>query len=474
MSSAQDEKIVGLQGQVKKLQSQKDSLLKELDAVEDRFEKTNRLYRKYFPVIIDSVVTGDNSFSRSCRELSIALKKGDSEGKIEYIFEQLKTAMLKEDLGPVSSPRKKGLFSALVKGGPESFPESFIDEYKQSYHDVVNKLRSNLDKKYTGKLDNITIRIKTAEDTGDISDIRESVFNLILFYISDTNQDREKVNSFVQEVVGKILDIESRFATSYQHTDSMFQTSEKFNSVLTVEMKGLKQTSDVTSSLDELKIEVSDRLGSIENALQKKQAKDRAIKEMVEKNRHAFKSGFVKLKQELDEATKYSEELEKKLILDQLTGAYNRRAYDKRIEDEMARFLRYGTCFSLLLMDVDKFKLINDNYGHAIGDKCLQEIIKRTMPLLRTNDMLARYGGEEFVVIMPETDSKGAKEAAEKIRQTIEKIEFIYKKDKVKVTVSIGVSQSKKGDTKHQQVFERSDIAVYKAKEQGRNQVFAN
>jgi len=181
MSSAQDEKIVGLQGQVKKLQSQKDSLLKELDAVEDRFEKTNRLYRKYFPVIIDSVVTGDNSFSRSCRELSIALKKGDSEGKIEYIFEQLKTAMLKEDLGPVSSPRKKGLFSALVKGGPESFPESFIDEYKQSYHDVVNKLRSNLDKKYTGKLDNITIRIKTAEDTGDISDIRESVFNLILF-----------------------------------------------------------------------------------------------------------------------------------------------------------------------------------------------------------------------------------------------------------------------------------------------------
>jgi len=93
---------------------------------------------------------------------------------------------------------------------------------------------------------------------------------------------------------------------------------------------------------------------------------------------------------------------------------------------------------------------------------------------LRKNDMLARYGGEEFMVIMPQTDSKGAKEAAEKIRKTIEKIEFIYKKDKVKVTVSIGVSQSREGDKKHQEIFERADIAVYQAKEKGRNRVLVN
>ena len=236
-------------------------------------------------------------------------------------------------------------------------------------------------------------------------------------------------------------------------------------------MKGLKQESDVALSLDALKVEIAHRLLSIEKALQKKQTIDQAVKDAAEKNRQAFKSGFVKLKRKLDEATKHSKELEKKLNRDQLTGAYNRRAYDKRIEEEMARFLRYGRQFSLLLIDADKFKLINDNYGHAIGDKCLQEIIKRTQPLLRKTDMLARYGGEEFMVIMPETDSNGAKEAAEKIRQTIEKIEFIYKKKKVKVTVSIGVSQSRGGDKNHHQIFERSDIAVYKAKEQGRNRV---
>ncbi len=470
MSSAQDERLMTLQDQVKKLQTQKDTLLKELDAVEERFERTNRLYRRYFPVIIDTLAIGDTSFSRVCQELSQALKKGESEGKIEYIFEQIKTAMLKEDIKPSSGKKKKGLFASLLKGDSTSF----IDDYKHSYHDVVNNLRSNLDKKYAGKLDKITARINAAQDTDDISDIRETVFSLIFVYISDTSQDREKVNTFVREVVSKILEIESRLATTYQQTDDMFHSNEGFESVLSTQVRGLQQTSDVASDLEALKIQVSEHLASIESALEKKQAKDRAIREVAEKNRHAFKTGFAKLKQELDEATQYSEELEKKLNQDQLTGANNRRAYDKKIEDEMERFLRYKTHFSLLLIDADKFKLINDNYGHAIGDKCLQEIIRRTMPLLRKNDMLARYGGEEFVVIMPETDGEGAREAAEKIRQTIEKIEFIYKKDKVKVTVSIGVTQSREGDENHEQIFKRSDIAVYQAKEQGRNRVVLN
>ncbi len=470
MSSPAEEKIFALQEQVKKLQSQKDSLLKELDTVEERFEKMDQMYRKSFPVIIDSVATGEDLFSNTCKDLSQALKKGESEGRISYILEQLKAAIFKEGFTPPAAKQKKGLFSILKKGSSLSF----IDEYKLSYHEVVNNLRSNLDEKYTGKLDNITVRIKTAADTSDISEIRESVFSLIFVYISDTNQDRGKVNAFVQEVVGKILDIESNLSASYQQTDTMFQTNDRFESVLDAEMKRLKQTSDVASSLDMLKTQVSERLASIENALQKKQAKDRAIRDVAEKNRQSFKSGFSKLKQELDEATRYSEELERKLNQDQLTGAFNRRAYDKRIDDEMERFLRYGSSFSLLLIDADRFKLINDNYGHAIGDKCLQEIIKRTLPLLRKNDMLSRYGGEEFVVIMPETDLDGGREVAEKIRQTIEKIEFIYKKDKVKVTVSIGVSQVRAGDKHHLQVFERADIAVYQAKAKGRNQVIAN
>ncbi len=349
--------------------------------------------------------------------------------------------------------------------------DTFIDDFKLSYQELINSLKSTLDKKYAPELETLNSRILMTKDSNDINDIRENIFDLIFRYISETSQDREKVNTFIREIVGKILEIETKLASSFEHTRSLVSSNQGFESVLSLEMAGLKETTDMSASLDDLKTKITQGLTSIEKALRKKQHVDQAINKLAEKNRSSFKTGFVKLKKQLADATRYSEEREKKINQDQLTGAFNRRAYDKKIDDEMARFLRYGNLFSLLLIDADKFKNINDRYGHAIGDRCLQEIIKRTHPLLRKNDMLARYGGEEFVIVMPETDADGARVAAEKIRQTIEKIEFLYKNEKVRVTVSIGISCTTQDDTKHEQVFERADMAVYKAKENGRNQV---
>jgi diguanylate cyclase len=250
-----DEKIAGLQDQVKKLQSQKNSLIKELDTIEEKFEGQDRLYRKYFPVILDTVAIGESSFEKACKELSIALKKGASAVKVAYIFEQLKTAMLKEDIGPAPIKKKKGIFASLMK----SSTENFVDEFKENYHEIVNKLRSTLEKKYTARLDNITASILTVSDFGEIADIRETIFNLIFAYISDTNQDRGKLNSFVQEIVVKIFDIETKLSTSYEQTNSLVLSNQGFESVLNLELSNLKKSSDVAISLDDLKIQITRR-----------------------------------------------------------------------------------------------------------------------------------------------------------------------------------------------------------------------
>ena len=125
----------------------------------------------------------------------------------------------------------------------------------------------------------------------------------------------------------------------------------------------------------------------------------------------------------------------------------------------------------MLLLDVDHFKNINDTYGHTIGDKCLKEIIKRIKPALRDTDFLARYGGEEFIVILPETGGEIAKEAAERMRSIVENIEFLHKKELVKITISIGVTQVMPSDETHEAIFHRTDQALYKAKNSGRNRV---
>ncbi len=468
MAMPLDEKIAVLQAKITKLQAQKDQLIKALDEVEEKALEKDRLYNKYFPVIIDMVAQdGDTSFTRACKEISTGLKKGASLNKMAYVFEQLKTAMIKEDIGPVTVKKKKGMFSSFKKT-PADY---FLEEFKKDYHELINELRSCLDRPYVGRLDKISSAILNLSDASDIPGIRDLVFSLIFSYISDTNLDREKVSLFVLEIADKILKIESKLIVSHEQTHSVLRAGQGFDAVLKNEMGQLRHSSDLAKSLDELKSQITSRLASIDQALLKKQEIERMVQHTAKKNIDAFKTGFVKLKKQLDQATRHSEELEKKIHQDQLTGAFNRRAYDKRITEEMERFKRYGSVFSLLLIDADNFKRINDLYGHAIGDRCLKEIITRTMPLLRANDMLARYGGEEFVVIMPETEAQGAREAAEKIRKTIEKIEFLYKNETVKVTVSIGISQAAAGDDNHVQIFERADIAVYKAKDKGRNQV---
>ena len=102
-------------------------------------------------------------------------------------------------------------------------------------------------------------------------------------------------------------------------------------------------------------------------------------------------------------------------------------AYNERIETEIARYKRYQSPLTLLIWDVDKFKSVNDTYGHAAGDKVLKVIAKLLSSNIRETDFLARFGGEEFVVLMPETEITAAKDVAEKLRETIENSEFQQK-----------------------------------------------
>src|SRR5208337_5436215 len=108
------------------------------------------------------------------------------------------------------------------------------------------------------------------------------------------------------------------------------------------------------------------------------------------------------MKQEIVRVQKRAKVLEEETLLDPLTGVHNRRAYEKRIQEELARFERHGEIFSILMIDIDNFKSVNDRYGHSAGDRCLEEFTKLIGKILRGTDFLARYGGEEFITILPE------------------------------------------------------------------------
>jgi diguanylate cyclase (GGDEF)-like protein len=174
--------------------------------------------------------------------------------------------------------------------------------------------------------------------------------------------------------------------------------------------------------------------------------------------------------QELEEANK---ELQEKNTLDELTGLYNRRFYDQKIQAEFRRSRRNLTPLSLVVIDIDHFKKVNDNYGHLAGDECLVAVsacIKRC--LRRSADISCRYGGEEFCLILPETDSKGALVLAEELRESIETCQISYNNIAIKLTISCGISTYlQQKNVKPEHLFAVADQALYKAKDNGRNQI---
>ncbi len=156
--------------------------------------------------------------------------------------------------------------------------------------------------------------------------------------------------------------------------------------------------------------------------------------------------------------------------IDTLTGAHNRAAMNEMIERELDLAHRHQSALSMIIFDLDHFKQINDNYGHATGDDVLRECVECCNQALRSSDMLFRFGGEEFVVILPGVNAEGATLAAERIRSVVEKHVFNSRQGSVPVTISVGAaSLTLKDNVKT--LFERADKALYAAKNAGRNRV---
>ncbi|WP_066382865.1 MULTISPECIES: diguanylate cyclase [unclassified Anabaena] len=175
------------------------------------------------------------------------------------------------------------------------------------------------------------------------------------------------------------------------------------------------------------------------------------------------------LKYITDELKKKLAEVEKLAQIDALTGVLNRRSFLKAAEQEFNQACRYESTFSLLLLDIDHFKKINDTYGHLTGDRALVTFTSVVSSTLRKVDLIGRYGGEEFVVLMPHTNASQALTAAHRIRSVVAETPIPTLTNTLSITVSIGIAVYQTEDIKIDDMFHRADDALYQAKAKGRN-----
>ncbi len=171
-----------------------------------------------------------------------------------------------------------------------------------------------------------------------------------------------------------------------------------------------------------------------------------------------------------DQLQEMNQKLEELSITDGLTGLFNHRHFWNILNTELTRVNLYKGELALLLIDLDDFKRVNDQFGHSVGDLLLQQVAHTLKETVRDTDIVARYGGEEFAILLPDTNKKGVEAVSEKMRQNVEKLRFKVPETDIttSVTISVGVSVFKGN---RREFFNAADRALYTSKSEGKNRV---
>lgn len=213
------------------------------------------------------------------------------------------------------------------------------------------------------------------------------------------------------------------------------------------------------------------RLKQQQTLLEEQEYLKNAAKVQEERFRDASKRNE-ELQKDFQRMLEVNKELEHIARYDYLSGLLNRMNLYSLMEKEIERSQRHDVPLSGIMVDIDHFKPINDNYGHQAGDQVIRELGKKLLSTLRKYDHAGRYGGEEFFVILPNTDVEGAKNIAERFRAALDEDVMEIGGENIKVTASMGIAQLRKGESRESWIA-RADKAMYMAKELGRNRVAA-
>lgn len=295
-----------------------------------------------------------------------------------------------------------------------------------------------------------------------------NVGNLILEVRSRMEDEKSELENLLSEITEKITEMGSHVGIASDYAIEGIASAKSLSEKVTAQVAAIKDSADHATDLTTFRTALGGALAAIQSHIDAKMEDDKRREESLKKEVATLRGHVVNLQKELvnhqEQLKKATEESHK----DALTGALNRMAFEKRMGEEISRTSRFASTFSIVLLDLDKFKTINDTFGHIAGDQVLKAVSMIAASQLRDVDAFCRYGGEEFVAILPETDQKGAMNVAEKVRKAVENFRFHSRGQRVVITMSAGVAQFNPVESQ-ENLIDRADKALYRAKQEGRN-----
>jgi diguanylate cyclase len=361
-----------------------------------------------------------------------------------------------------------GLLRSMGGEAAAAIPE--LSDETLPVHEVLVRLLERLDipAELSEEVESVKAMLFDNLPADEMDKVIVAIAELIAEMRSRMQSEKAEIENFLKQLTDRLQEIDSGFQSNVKTQRESFRDGKALDDVVTMQVEGIEESVQQAEELVALKELVQQRVDTIRTHMQE-------FRSTEEQRLAQAEQQVAELTEKLESVQGESEQLRKRLqdernqaMIDPLTGIPNRLAYNERLQHEFARWRRYASALTIAVWDIDKFKTINDTYGHQAGDKVLTVIAKLLHKQIRETDFVARFGGEEFVLLLPETSVDNATVATEHLRKAVEATEFHFRGKRVPITISCGMSEFATGDTP-ERVFERADKALYESKNSGRN-----
>jgi diguanylate cyclase len=434
-----------------------------------------------------------------CSELLVSVANGHDRDSVSVYIQKL-SSLINENFDNIDSNSKSArivlqLLDLLDLGEPQGeqireqfrgtreFREQELKLLANSINAQVNASAksSSIDQVMTTLLERLAIvqgingaaqEIQARVDEGFDEDQWPETLNDIVTSISDSlkNLDHEKreLEGFIVKVTAQLGEVTQVVSEDQREQQSNHADGLALQNFVQEGMSLIQKNVQSTNDLQELKLEICKNVDDISDGVDDYAERFNQHHEATAERNLKLTEQLSQMEQETQELQVMLKENRTKLLYDALTGVYSRMAYDERIAQELARWTRYQTPFSYVILDIDHFKRVNDNYGHNAGDKALKLVAQMMLKYVRQSDYVFRIGGEEFVLLLTSTSVDNAATMVEKMRAGIAASSFHFKGEPINLTLSAGITETRINDDV-EVIYERADKALYKAKNSGRN-----
>lgn len=288
--------------------------------------------------------------------------------------------------------------------------------------------------------------------------------------IASAGKGRREFGEFLVDIDTRLAQIQALVQTTLKADSRIQKQGVELEAAIQEQVQRLSSSLVESGDIESLKASVKGQVDLISTALDQFKDSGARLADARTEELDVMAARFKELEAETDFFRDRLQEEQQKALTDALTQLPNREAYNERFKLEWERWQRYQHKVSLVVVDVDHFKRINDRYGHLSGDKVLQILGKEIRQRVRKTDFVARFGCEEFVIILPETDLQVAHEVIDKMREMVAKLPFHFRAEELQVTVSCGLVEFSVADDP-EAIFSAADQAMYQAKKLGRNRI---